>query len=153
MVRENVIDRKKNVAIEELMFREDMKMFWTGGYRLVHALIDYYDLYSTLYGSDNLSTEFKRLHHINPMQFGMAGWTTYMEVNQLWSRGEYTKAGQEISNGLFPTHMKMEGNVEWAPLPYAPAYDGEELAGYVSGSIKSFTGIQNSDNLAACLTN
>ena len=103
MVRDNIIDRKKNLAIEEIMFREDMAMFWRGGYRLANCALDYYSLYSKILGSDNLATEWKRVHEINPIQFGMEAWTTWTRIIELWNRAEYTKAGKIFTNGMFPT--------------------------------------------------
>lgn len=73
-MRDTIIGHKKAVAIEELIYREDMKMMWNGAYRIVHCLIDYFDLYTKLIDSDNFSTEWDRLHQINPMEFGMHAW-------------------------------------------------------------------------------
>ena len=74
VVRDNIIDRKKNLAVEELIYREDMKMFWSGAYRIVHCLIDYFELYTTIWGTENFSTEFHRMQEIAPMEFGMNAW-------------------------------------------------------------------------------
>jgi hypothetical protein len=49
--------------------------------------------------------------------------------------------------------MEAEGNLEWDSLPYEPDYEGEEIAGYVAGTITALTKLTNSDNLAKCLTN
>jgi hypothetical protein len=56
--RKEIIDRKKAVAIEEMIYREDMKMFWSGSGRLVNCLIDYYRLYTKIIRSNNFSIEY-----------------------------------------------------------------------------------------------
>ena len=48
-----------------------MKQFWSGGYALVNCLKEYYALYSTVYRSENISTEYARLKALKPTQLGM----------------------------------------------------------------------------------
>ena len=83
-VRKEIIDRKKAVAIEEMIYREDMSMFWSGGSRMAHCLMEYMRLYSQLLASDNWSTEYHLLKETNPMTFAMQAWTTWGQVSNLW---------------------------------------------------------------------
>ena len=153
LVRDEIVNRKKAVAIEEIIYRENTTMLWNGGYSIVHCAMEYYDLYSKLYHSENLTTEYNRLQETNIMQFGMEAYMTFNKVNELWAKQAYVEAGKAFANGLFPMAQKKESSIEWDPLPYNIAYDGEELAGYVSGAITMFTNRQNRDKLAECLTN
>jgi len=41
-----------------MIYREDMKMFWSGSGRLVNCLIDYYRLYTKIIRSNNFSIEY-----------------------------------------------------------------------------------------------
>ena len=101
IAREEIIVRSRNLAVEEIRFREDMGMFFAGGYRLYHVAKDYYDLYLKLASTKNFATLFKRVSSMNPMTFGMKAWTTWTRVIELWNRAEYTKAGQVFADGMF----------------------------------------------------
>ena len=46
----------------------------------------------------------------------------------------------------------MQGNQEWYSLPFETDYEGERVAGIVSGFINAFTDIDNTDNLAQCVS-
>ena len=151
-VRKNILSREKAVAIEELIYREDTKMLIDGAKRMVNVLADYFQLYSTIYHSDNWSIEFDRLKHTNWMQFGMEIYTTYGTAMRLWKDAQYAAAGKAVADGLFPTVQEKSGNVAWDPLPYNKPYPGEEVAGYVDGMIYQFTLKHNTDNLASCLS-
>ena len=152
-VRDNILAYKNYVAIEELIFREDMNMFWSGGYQLVHCLIDYYDLYTKILGTENFTTEWERLQKIEPMEFGMHAFSTWTSVTGLWMEGKHAEAGKAFASGMFPIKQEKQSNLNWEPLPYIDAQPGEEIAGYVSGTIKMFTQKQNHDDLASCLSN
>lgn len=102
MIRDDIIGRSKAVAIEELIYREDMKMLMAGGYKLFNALVQYYDLYTTIYGSVNLTTEYERLTSINPMQFAMGAYMAFTQANTLWTQEKYAEAGKAFANGVFP---------------------------------------------------
>jgi len=52
---------------------------------------------------------------------------------------------------MLTKQYEMEGNQEWPVLPYVAAYEGEEIAGTVSGMIKAFINMDNTDNLAVCV--
>ena len=153
VVRDDIIGRKKAVAIEELIYREDMKQFWSGGYALFNCLKEYYDLYTTVYYSENLTSEYARLTELKPMQFGTAAWMAYMQAKTLWDNERYADAGKAFADALFPIKLEDESSIDWdlKPLPYVEPYTGEEVAGYVSGAISSFISEKNSDNLAECL--
>ena len=84
MTRKEIIDRKKNVAIEELIYREDMAMFWTGGSRVVTCLLDYVKLFSQILATKNWHKLFEQLKEINPPQFGMEMMSTWGQVSTLW---------------------------------------------------------------------
>ena len=104
-VRKEILDRQKAVAIEELIYREDWSMIMSGLNRMRHVVFDGYNLVSQVYGSDNWSTEFRRIKNINPIQFAMEAYATFGKVNQLWAQAQYVAAGEALINGLFPEHL------------------------------------------------
>ena len=150
-VRKEIIDRKKAVAIEEMIYRETTGMLWTGMNRMGECLWEYARLYSKLLASDNWTTEYHRLKGTNPMAFAMQAYTTWNQVSELWAKAQYTAAGRAFADGLFPMKQAGESNVTWDDLPYDEPEQGEEVSGYVAGSIMAFTGEQNTDDLASCL--
>lgn len=77
-------DLRKAVAIEEIIYREDMRQFLTGIGRVVNVALEYYQLLNLLIRSDNWVTEYRRLKHIEPMSFGMHAYTTYGQVMQMY---------------------------------------------------------------------
>lgn len=121
-MRKEILDSQKAVAIEELVYREDWGMVMSGLNRMYHLVFDGYNLATQVYNSDNWSTEYNRLKNINIIQFGMAAYSTYGKVSQLWAEAQYAAAGEALINGLFPEHLPSEGNIEWSALPYQPAY-------------------------------
>jgi len=46
----------------------------------------------------------------------------------------------------------MSGNQTWSSLPFEEDYEGEQIAGIVSGIINAFTELNNTDNLAQCVS-
>ena len=110
-VRREIVSREKAVAIEELIYREDTKMIISGVKRAINVLSDYYELYTTVYHSDNWSIEFERLKTINPVQFIGEAYATYGKVSQLWADAQYAAAGKALADGLFPTVQPKSGNV------------------------------------------
>jgi len=151
VTRKEIIDRKKNVAIEELIYREDMAMFWTGGSRVAHCLLDYLRLFSQILATNNWHALLEHLKEINVPQFGMEMMSTWGSVSTLWKQAQYAAAGKAMADGLFPTKYESVGNIKWEPLPYDAPYSGEEVAGYVNGTIKALTGETTPDTLAECL--
>jgi len=65
--------------------------------------------------------------------------------------GEHAAAGKAFAVGMFPIKQDKESNVNWGPLPFEDPEPGEEIAGYVSGSIKKLVKKSNHDDLASCL--
>ena len=60
------------------------------------------------------------------------------------AQGEYKVAGQAVSQALFPQKFpSTDSDLEFYKLPYAVAYDGDELSGVFAGVIYSFTGEEN----------
>jgi len=151
-VRREILDRQKAVAIEELVYREDMTMMWSGLGRIVNVAIDYFRLLSLVRGSDNWTTEYDRLTSINILQFAMEAYTTFGKVTKLWAEAQYAAAGKALADGMFPERQAKEGNLDWPALPYQPVHQGEEVAGYVWGAINAFTGVKSTDNLAGCIS-
>jgi len=110
-----------------------MSMLWSGGYKLVHLLMDYYDLYSKIMGTENFTTEWERLQQINPVEFGMHAFTTWTSVTGMWTEGKHSEAGKAFAHGMFPIKQEKQSNLKWNPLP--DSQPGQEIAGYVSGTI------------------
>jgi len=90
-----------------------MRQFFTGIGRVAGVAMESYQLIKLLTQSDNWSIEWRRIRHIEPMQFGMHAYTTYGQVMQMYSAGQFAEAGEALALGLFPEKMPHVGNVQW----------------------------------------
>ena len=159
-VRKQILDYKKAVGIEEVIYKEDMTSFFAGITRIARVVPDYIHLIKLLFQSEAFpmlgSLTKELITSVNPGVFGMKAFTTYQRVQRLYSEGDYEKAGRVLVNGILDDHqMQTEASVSWYALPYdeGSSYPGEDIAGYMAGLIYHFVGEEdlNTDNLAACV--
>ena len=102
VVRKDIQDKRKSVGVFEVMYREDMRQFFTGCGRLVFVAKETLELFNTLRKSNNWVTEYKRMQAIEPASFGIHAYTTYGQVMQMYNEGEYEEAGKALATGMFP---------------------------------------------------
>ena len=102
-IRKEIQDHRKSVAIEEIIYREDMRMFFTGIGRILNVARESFQLVNVLRKSDNWLIEWRRVKQVEPMSFGMHAYTTYGQVMQMYNDGQFEEAGEALSLGLFPT--------------------------------------------------
>ena len=65
VVRKNIIDKQKAVATSELIYREDMKMWWSGFGRIRNVWWDTIALFTLLVESDNFTMEYNYLANLD----------------------------------------------------------------------------------------
>ena len=129
-------------------------MFFSGLGRLTNAVIDYYKLYTTIMMSGDWKLIRERMGQMEFQAMMMRAFKAYADYKLYTAQGEYKVAGQAISQDLFPQkYQPSDSALEFYKLPYAVAYDGDELSGVFAGVIYSFTGEENQDGLAFCVSN
>ena len=128
-------------------------MFFSGLGRLTNVAIDTYKLYTTIMTSGDWKLVRQRMSQIEFQAMMMRAFKAYADYQMYSAQGEFKVAGQAVSHALFPQKFSAsESELDFYKLPYAVAYDGDELSGVFAGVIYSFTGEENQDGLALCVS-
>lgn len=130
--------------------RETSGMFMTGLGRITAATWDGWKNFKTLLHSKQWKEERHRLWQIPAKQYFENGWMAYASLKELQKQGQYEAAGIAFVRNLFPDKYEpMESDLKWSPMP---ASNTDELEGMITGMIKSFTGEENRDEIALCMS-
>lgn len=74
----------------------------------------------------------------------------YANLKEMQKQGQYEAAGIAFVRNLFPEkHEPIESKVKWDPMPGSSE---DELEGLITGMIKTFTGEENRDEIATCVS-
>lgn len=128
-------------------------MFFSGLGRLTNVAIDTYKLYTTIMTSGDFKLVRQRMSQIEFQAMMMRAFKAYADYQMYSAQGEFKVAGQAVTHALFPQKFPAsESELDFYKLPYAVAYDGDELSGVFAGVIYSFTGEENQDGLSLCVS-
>ena len=128
-------------------------MFFSGLGRLTNVAIDTYKLFTTIMTSGEWKILIQRMGQMEFQAMMMRAFKAYSDYKMYTAQGEWKVAGQAVSQALFPQKLpETDSDLEFYKLPYAVAYDGDELSGVFAGVIYSFTQEENQDGLAFCVS-
>jgi hypothetical protein len=148
--RKDLIMWQKATAIFEMKNRETSGMFMTGLGRITAATWDEWHNFGKLMHSKQWKEEIHRLRQTPAKDMFTNGWMAYSNLKEMQRQGQYEAAGIAFVRNLFPEKYEpMESEVKWDPMPGSKA---DELEGLITGMIKSFTGEENRDEIALCIS-
>jgi len=148
--RTDLIFWEKMTAWMEMKNRETSGMFMNGLGRYAAATWDGWHNFKKLIHSHQWKEEFHRIRSMGAKEFFSNGWLAYSSMKDLQAQGQYEAAGVAFVRNMFPDKQEaMESNVKWDPMPGS---NSDELEGMITGMIKSFTGEENRDEIAYCIS-
>ena len=150
--RQDLIFWEKMTAWMEMKNRETSGMFMNGLGRYTAATWDGWHNFKKLLHSKQFKTEMHRLKEMGVKEFFANGWLAYSSMKDLQNQGQYEAAGVAFVRNMFPDKQEaMESDVKWDPMPGSNS-NTDKLEGLVTGMIKSFTGEENRDEIAYCIS-
>jgi len=141
---------QKATAIMEMKNRETSGSFMTGLGRITAATWDEWRNFGKLLHSKQWKKEWHHIRETPVKELFSNGWMAYANMKNDMSQGMYEAAGVAFVRNMFPEKQEpMESKVKWDKMPGSNA---DELEGLITGMIKSFTGEENRDEIALCLS-
>ena len=141
---------QKATAIFEMKNRETSGSFMTGLGRITAATWDEWRNFGKIMHSKQWKEEYHRLSQTPAKEMFSHAWMAYANLKNQMKQGQYEAAGIAFVQNLFPEKYEpMESSVKWDPMPGS---NSDELEGLITGMIKSFTGEENRDEIAYCLS-
>lgn len=134
----------------EMKNRETTGDFMNGLGLITAATWDEWRNFFKLMHSHQWKAQWHILREQNIKELITNGWMAYANLKEMQKQGQWEAAGVAFARNLFPDkHDPVESNVKWDPMPGS---NEDELEGLITGIIKTFTGEENRDEIATCIS-